>query len=323
MSIKTRKIAIVGAGHVGSHCGFSLVTQGVCDELLMIDIDEAKAYSQALDLADAVAYLPHHVKIKSANLLECSDCDMIVISAGPLPKENQTRLDTLSSTIEVIDTIIPPIIESGFDGIFIVISNPVDVVANYIHKVSGFDKRKVIGTGTCLDSSRLRRLISSEIDIAQHSIQAYSMGEHGDSQMVPWSHVYVGCKPLLSLIAENPDTYGRLDLKALVERTARSGWDVLLGKGSTEFGIGTTLAEVVKTIYHDEQKVIPVSTLLQGEYNQQDVYASVPAIVGKEGVQSIIEINLTPDEVEQFNQSCTILKDYNKKSFEYSKLIFK
>ncbi|WP_413840470.1 L-lactate dehydrogenase [Clostridioides sp. ZZV14-6044] len=310
LSIKPRKVSIIGTGHVGSHCGFSLVTQGVCDELLMIDIDESKAKSQALDLSDAVSYLKHATKIKSGNLDDCKDSDIIVISAGPLPEKNQTRLDTLESTINVVKTIVKPIVESGFDGIFIVISNPVDIITDYIWKVSGFSKNKVLGTGTALDSSRLRRLLSEETNLPQQSIQAYSMGEHGDSQIVPWSHVSIGGKPLFDIMKENSSTYGKLNLDELTEKTARAGWDVLYGKGSTEFGIGTALTEIVKAIFHNERKILPVSTLLDGQYGQKDVFAGVPAIIGINGVESIVEINLTDDEQKKFNKSCTILKEY-------------
>lgn len=314
MEIKTRKIVIVGAGHVGSHCAFALATQGVCDEIIMVDVDEEKANSQAVDISDAVAYLPHHIEVRYGNLEDCSDADIVVISAGPLPMKNQSRLDTLESTLKVINTIVDPIVKSGFDGIFVSISNPCDIIAHYIWEKTGFPKNRVIGTGTALDSSRLRRILASEIGIDQKSIQAYSMGEHGDSQMVPWSHVYIGGKPIFDLIKEKPDTYGKLDLIDIVKRTAYAGWVVLNGKGSTEFGIGTALTEVVKTILHDEKKILPCSTLLEGEYGQENIFASVPVILGKNGVEEVIEINLTEQEQEEFNNTCIILKDYIEKA---------
>lgn len=314
MAIKTRKVVIVGAGHVGSHCAFALATQGVCDEIIMVDIDEEKANSQAVDVTDAVAYLPHHVEARKGTLEDCKDADIVVISAGPLPMKDQTRLDTLGATLEVINTIIDPIVKSGFSGIIVSISNPCDVIAHYILKKTGFPKNKVIGTGTALDSSRLRRILASEIGIDQKSIQAYSMGEHGDSQMVPWSHVSIGGKPLADLIKEKPNTYGKLDLQDIVKRTAYAGWVVLNGKGSTEFGIGTALTEVVKTILHDEKKILPCSTLLDGEYGQEDVFASVPAVLGKDGVEEVIEINLTQQEQKEFQHTCGILKDYIEKA---------
>jgi L-lactate dehydrogenase len=313
MGIKTRKVVIVGAGHVGSHCAFALATQGVCDEIIMVDIDQAKANSQAIDITDAVAYLPHHVEARQGSFQECKDADIVVISAGPLPMKDQTRLDTLGTTVKIVNTIIDPIVKSGFNGIIVSISNPCDVIAHYIWKRTGFPKNRVLGTGTALDSSRLRRILSSEIGIDQKSIQGYSMGEHGDSQMVPWSHVSIGGKKIFDLIKEKPDTYGKLDLPDIVKRTADAGWVVLNGKGSTEFGIGTALTEVVKTIFHDEKKILPCSVLLEGEYRQEAVFASVPVILGKDGVEGIVEINLTEQEQLLFNHTCGILKDYIEK----------
>lgn len=314
MGIKTRKVVIVGAGHVGSHCAFALATQGVCDEIVIVDIDEAKANSQAVDVTDAVVYLPHHVEARQGNLEDASDADIVVVCAGPLPMKNQTRLDTLGATVKIVNTIIDPIVKSGFDGIILSISNPCDVIAHYIWKKTGFPKNRVIGTGTALDSSRLRRILGSEIGIDQKSIQGYSMGEHGDSQMVPWSHVSIGGKPLFDLMKEKPDTYGKLDLPDLVKRTAYAGWVVLNGKGSTEFGIGTALTELAKAIFHNEKRILPCSALLEGEYGQNNVYASVPAIIGKDGVEEVIEINLTEKEQEEFKHTCGILKDYIEKA---------
>ncbi|NJI80242.1 L-lactate dehydrogenase [Clostridioides difficile] len=315
MAIKPRKISIVGSGHVGSHCGFSLITQGVCDELFMIDIDEAKAKAQALDLADAVSYLPHKVSIDKGIFDDCQDSDIVVISVadsseGPLRRQNTTRLDLLRPTIGMIKSIVEPIINSGFDGIFIVISNPVDVVTNYIWEKSGFPKNKVIGTGTALDSTRLRRLLSEETGIAQQSIQAYSMGEHGDSQMVPWSHVSIGGKPLLDMIKDNPTTYGELDLPSIVEKNKKTGISIINGKDCTEFGIGTALVEIVKAILHNEKKILPVSTLLEGQYNETNVFAGVPCVIGKDGIEEIIEINLTEDEQNEFSKSCSVLREH-------------
>ena len=314
MGIKTRKIVIIGAGHVGSHCAFSLAIQGVCDEIIMVDIDEAKAKAHAIDLSDAVAYLPHHVISRMGTLEDCEDADIIVLSAGVPPSSTKTRLDFLGGTLKIVDSILDSIIKSNFDGIFIVISNPVDVIAHYIWEKSGLPKNRVFGTGTTLDSARLRRVLSDETGIDQKSIQAYSMGEHGDSQMIPWSHVYLGGKPLLELIKEKPETYGKLDLDDLTYRTANAAYEIIKGKGCTEFGIGAGLAEIVKTIFHDEKKILPASTLLEGQYGQSGVFASVPVILGKDGIEEIVELNLTEEEQEKFNNSCSVLKEYIEKA---------
>lgn len=314
MSIKTRKIVIVGSGNVGSHCAFSLAIQGICDEIVMIDKIEKKANAEAVDLSDTVSYLPHYVKSKKGTFKDCEDADIVVVSLGIPPEDNKSRLDYLEDTIKEVNTIIDPILESGFNGIFIVISNPVDVIAHYIWKKTGFPRNKVFGTGTTLDSSRLRRILSDETGIDQKSIQAYCMGEHGDSQMVPWSHVYFGGKPLFDLMKEKPETYGKLNLDELTNRTANAAYEIIAGKGCTEFGIGVGLSEIVKAILHDEKRILPASTLLEGQYGEENVFASVPVILGKNGVEEVVEINLTEKEKSQFNHTCGVLKEYIEKA---------
>lgn len=314
MSIKRRKVVIVGTGNVGSHCAFSLAIQGVCDEIVFIDKNEIKANAEAVDLSDTISYLPHYVESRKGLFNDCSDADIIVVSLGVPPAPNKSRLDFLEGTIKEVDTIIDPILDSGFNGIFIVISNPVDVVSHYILEKTKFPKNKVFGTGTTLDSSRLRRILSKETGIDPKSIQAYSMGEHGDSQMVPWSHVYLGGKPILDLIKEKPDTFGKLDLEDITKRAAFAAYEIIAGKGCTEFGIGVGLTEIVKTILHNERKILPATTLLEGEYGQTNVFASVPVVMTKDGIEEIIEINLTKEEKEQFNNSCKIIKSYIEKA---------
>ncbi|NAS18746.1 L-lactate dehydrogenase [Clostridium butyricum] len=316
MSIKTRKVVIVGSGNVGSHCAFSLAVQGVCDEIIMIDKIEKKANAEAVDLSDTVSYLPHYVTSRKGTFEDCSDADIIVVSLGVPPEPNKSRLDFLEGTIREVDTIIDPIMKSGFDGIIVVISNPVDVVANYILEKTKLPKNRVFGTGTTLDSSRLRRILSHETGIDAKSIQGYTMGEHGDSQMVPWSHVSLGGKPIFDLIKEKPKTFGNLDLDDIEKKAAFAAYEIIAGKGCTEFGIGVGLTEIVKTILHNERKILPATTLLNGEYGQTDVFASVPVIMSKDGIEEIIEINLTNNEKEKFNNSCNIIRSYIEKSKE-------
>ncbi|XOQ43225.1 MAG: L-lactate dehydrogenase [Clostridium sp.] len=312
--MKTRKIVIIGAGHVGSHCGFSLITQGVCDELVYIDKDNDKAVSQAIDLADATVYLPHHVNVRAGGYDELADADIAVMAAGPLPDKNQTRMDTLGATIKEMKTIVGPMKDSGFSGILISISNPADVIAHYLQVRTGLPAKHVISTSTTLDSARLRRVLSERTGLDQKSIHAYVMGEHGESQMVPWSNASIAGVPLLELMKKYPETYGKLNLTEIAEEARKGGWVILYGKGSTEFGIGTALTEIVKTIFHNEQKILPVSCLLEGQYGQKDVYASVPAVLGADGVERIVEIDMTPEELKKFADSCETMR----KNFELS-----
>ena len=304
MSISNRKVVIVGAGHVGSHVGYALISQSLADEIVYIDSDRAKAVAQALDLTDATNYLPVRTKVTAGDYSDAADAQIMIIAAGPLPSGNQTRMDTLGQTIEILKEVTASIKKSGFDGIIVNISNPADVITHYIQHLLNWAPERIFSTSTTLDSARLRRAIAQETGIDQKSITAYALGEHGESQMVAWSAVTIAGKPLSQWRDEYPDTFGKLDLDALADAGREGGWTILRGKGCTEFGIGASAAEVVRAIFYNENRVLSVSVLLDGQYGQHDVYASVPAIVGRDGIAHIIELHLTPEEQEKFDVSC-------------------
>lgn len=319
MKITTRKVAIVGCGFVGASTAFSLVTQGVCDEVLLIDINKERAYGEVLDLQDSIEYLNRNVKVKMADYADCGDVDIIVITAGAPPKQGQSRLDTLELTGRICKAIVDPIMASGFDGIFLVISNPVDMIAHYVQILSGLPKNQVIGTGTALDSSRLKNIIGQLVNVDPRSVHAYSMGEHGDSQMVPWSTVTVAGKPFYDVIADNKDLVGDVDLDELVEKTRQQGWEIFTRKGTTYYGIATTAAGVIKAILNDENRIIPVSTLLEGEYGEKNVYAGVPTILNRTGAADVLEIHMTPGELARFKESTKVIRENTQKLLDIMK----
>ncbi len=310
MKIKTSKVAVVGCGLVGSSTAFSLVTQGVCDEILMIDINEERALGEVLDLRDTIKYLDRNVKVRTASYADCSDVDIIVITAGAPPQKGQTRLDTLEVSAKIVKTIVDPVMASGFDGIFIVVSNPVDIIAHYVYKLSGLPKNQVIGTGSSLDTSRLQNFIAELVNVDPRSVYAYSMGEHGDSQMVPWSTVTVAGKSFNDIIQDNKDLVGDVDLDEIVKKTTREGWEIYNRKGTTYYGIATACAGIIKAILYDENRIIPVSTLLEGEYGENGVFAGVPTILNRTGAADILEIHMTDEELNKFHQSVEILREY-------------
>lgn len=311
MELQKRKIVIVGAGHVGSHAGYALISQGLCEEIVYIDVDTKKAAAQALDLFDATVYLPKRCLVRAGNYTDAKDADLLIVAAGPLPdmSKGQTRMDTLRETIVIIKDVVENIRTSGFEGIILNISNPADVVTHYIQNALDYPVQKIFSTSTTLDSARLRRAISEAIGVDQKSILAYALGEHGESQMAAWSAVTIGGKPLSQLQKEQPETYGALDLKAIAAEGKAGGWHILAGKGSTEFGIGAAIAEVVRAVFGDENRILPISTLLTGQYGETDVYASVPSILNRHGVAEVIELALTKEELEEFHKSCQTMKD--------------
>lgn len=317
MIIKKSKIAVIGCGLVGSSTAFSLVTQGVCDEILMIDINEERALGEVLDLRDSIKYLDRNVKVKTASYADCGDVDIIIITAGEPPKAGQTRLDTLESSCKIVKSIIDPVMKSGFDGIFIVVSNPVDMVTHYVYERSGLPKNQVIGTGTALDTSRLQNYIAEMVNVDPRSVYAYSMGEHGDSQMVPWSTVTIAGKPFYDVIQDNKELVGEVNLDEIVQKTIKEGWEIYNKKGTTYYGIASACVGIIKAILYDENRIIPVSTLLEGEYGQNGVFAGVPVILNRKGAADVLEIHMTEEELKKFQRSVALITDYTNRIIKY------
>ena len=313
MSLKKSKIAIVGTGLVGSSTAFSLMTQGVCDEILMIDINKERALGEVMDLNHCIEYLNRNTKVTTGNYEDCGDVDIVVITAGAPPKPGQTRLDTLELSARIAESIVNPIMDSGFKGHFIVISNPVDVIAYHVYNISGLPKSHIIGTGTSVDSARLKDFIGELLNVDPRSVQGYSMGERGDSQMVPWSHVTVGGKSFYEILRDNKDRVGNVDLDKLVLETAKAGWEVYNRKGTTYYGIATAAVGIIKAIINDENKIMPVSTFLEGEYGERDVFCGVPAVLNADGVKEVVEIHMTNTELDKFKKSVILIREYIKK----------
>ncbi|MBN1060102.1 L-lactate dehydrogenase [Clostridium botulinum] len=313
MPLNKSKIAIIGAGFVGSTTAFNLITQGVCDEILMIDINKERAYGEVMDLNHCIEYLNRNTKVVTGEYKDCKDVDIVVITAGPPPKPGQSRLDTLELSAKITESIVNPIMESGFNGYFIIVSNPVDIIAHYVYKISGLPKNHIIGTGTSVDSARLKNFIGELLNVDPRSVQGYSMGEHGDSQMVPWSHVTVGGKSFYAILEDNKDLTREVDLDKLVLDTSRAGWEVYERKGTTYYAIAAATVAIIKSIMHNENKIIPVSTLLEGEYGEKDVFCGVPAILNRDGVKDVVEIHMIADEMIKFKNSLNIIRKYTDK----------
>ena len=200
-----------------------------------------------------------------------------------------------------------------FDGHFIIISNPVDIMAYYVYKLSGLPKNQVIGTGTSLDSARLKNFIADLVHVDPRSVYAYTMGEHGDSQMVPWSCVTIGGKPFYDVIQDNKELVGDVDLDELVQETVRAGWEILSRKGPTYYRIATSTVGIIKAILNDENKIIPVSTLLEGEYGEEGIFCGVPVILNRSGVADVLEIHMQEDEKARFKKSANVIREYIQK----------
>ena len=314
--MKNTKIVILGAGHVGTHCALSLMFRGLVQEIVLIDIDEEKAKSQALDLDDMQACLPAKTIIRAGSYKDLDDAKILVNAIGRSRREGETRLDMFGDSMERLKDIIPKIKNTKFQGILISITNPADVVGECLRKELGMDRFRCFSTGTSLDSLRIKRILEEKTGYHRNSIEAFCMGEHGDSQIVPLSHVTIGGKPFTKMQKEQEDTLGEITISQLQDEVRQAGMTVIIGKKSTEFGIGVALSEIVKSILHDEKRIWPLSVHLEGEYEQKDVAAGVPVVIGANGIEEIIELELTKEEEDQFSHSCDVIRGYLKKAEE-------
>ena len=301
------KIVIIGTGMVGMSYAYSMVNQGICEELVLIDRDEKRAEGEAIDLNHSLSFAPRKMNIYAGDYSDCKDAYLICITAGAIMKtEGETRLDLLHKNTEIMKSIVSKIKKSGFNGIILVATNPVDIMTYVCWKLSGYDKSKVIGSGTTLDTARLKYTLGEKLDVSPKHIHAYVIGEHGDSQFIPWSHASCGVKPV-SEIESSKDTYINLDK---VEDEVRNiAYKILECKKSTYYAIGMTLAKITKSILENENSILTVSSYLTGEYGHEDVYVAIPSIVNKDGVREIINLKLSSDEKEKLDKSIEIIKE--------------
>ena len=305
-----RKVVLVGTGMVGMSFAYAALNQNACDELVLIDINKERAIGEAMDLNHGLAFSRTAMKIYAGEYKDCGDADIVVICAGVNQKEGETRLDLLSRNAKVFESIINPVLESGFNGIFLVATNPVDIMTRITYDMSGFDACKVIGTGTTLDTARLRFSLGEYFGIDPRNVHAYVIGEHRDTEFVPWSQAMIGTKPVETVVSEFGDRFKREEMDAISERVKNAAYEIIEAKQSTYYGIGMSLVRIVKAILKDESSILTLSAYLDGQYGQRDVYAGVPVVVGREGIKGHLELHLTPEEEKKFAASCETLRQF-------------
>ena len=303
-----KKIVLVGTGMVGMSFAYAALNQNLCDELVLCDINEKRAKGEAQDLNHGLAFSKTSMKIYAGNYSDCKDADIVVICAGVGQKPGETRLQLLQRNLEIFKTIVNPIIDSGFDGIFVVATNPVDIMARITRKLSGFPNNKVIGTGTTLDSARMRYLMGKYFRIDPRNIHGYVIGEHGDSEFVPWSQVTIGPKPIRDELMDNPD-YKMSDLEKIEENVRHAAYEIIEAKGATYYGIGMAICRVARAILQDENSILTVSARLCGAYGLDKVYVGNPCVVNKDGAVRRIELTLMNNEMKKFKESCGMLDE--------------
>ncbi|WP_160687031.1 L-lactate dehydrogenase [Clostridium sp. C2-6-12] len=313
MAIGRSKVVVVGTGAVGAAVAFDMVMNHVCDDLVLIDINKEKAWAEATDLQHSLGYSGNKMKVKAGEYSDCTDADIVVIAAALPYITGQTRLDMIEKAAGIMKSIVPAIMESGFSGIFVVITNPVDVMSYYVQKLSGLPASKVIGTGTALDSARLKYHLADTMNVDPQSVHALCMGEHGDSQIIPWSQITVGGKKFLDIIKDNKSRLQSFDINSVSEDIKMIAYRIVNAKGATTFGIAATTVQIIKAVLRDENKVIPVSAMLNGEYGENGIYIGVPAVLNSQGVKELVEYHLADDEMDELKKSIDIIKTYNEK----------
>ncbi len=311
----TKKIAIVGTGFVGMSFAYALLCDGACDEMVLIDINREKALGEAMDLNHGLAFAKTNMKITAGDYGDCADADIVVICAGVSQKPGEDRISLLQRNRAVFESIVAPVLESGFDGIFLVATNPVDIMTRVVHRLSGFPSRKVIGSGTTLDTARLRYLLGEYFTVDPKNVHAYVIGEHGDSEMTPWSQALVGTKPIREILAGQPEKYTAAALDEIAENVTKAAYKIIQAKSATYYGIGLALVRIVKAIFGGENSILTVSVRLDGEYGVHDVFAGVPCILGREGVREVLTLELEKEELAKFQASCDLLDSIWKDSF--------
>lgn len=308
MKTDNRKIALIGTGMVGMSYAYALLNQNVCDELVLIDINKERAMGEAMDLNHGLAFSASNMKIYAGTYNNCTDADIAVICAGVAQKPGESRLDLLRKNAKVFQSIIEPITASGFNGIFLVATNPVDIMTKITCTLSGFNPRRVLGTGTALDTARLRYLTGQYLKVDPRNVHAYVMGEHGDTEFVPWSQAMIATKSILELCkdSENPECFQ--DLEMISEEVRTAAYKIIEAKNATYYGIGMALTRITKAILGNEHSILTVSAMLRGEYGQFNVFTGVPCIINQNGIQKVLLLSLSDEEMKQFDTSCQVLK---------------
>lgn len=288
------KIGIIGVGHVGADVAYTLCREKLASHLVLIDPLTEKTYAEKLEIEDSLVPWDYSVKIETQNYDSLKDAEIVVISVGSQSIDNENRNSELNDNVASIKESIPKVVQSGFSGIFIVISNPCDVITRLVQEVSGFPTHRVIGTGTLLDTSRMKRVVANYFSVAPQEVTGYVLGEHGESQFIPWSLVKVEERFILKEeLLTSPEQ------EELKEKTRLGGWEVHSGKGWTSYGIASMCARLIQAIQLDEGRVYPVSV-----YDEQEkLYLGYPAKIGKMGIVKRLSLELTAEESEKYHQS--------------------
>ena len=303
------RVVIIGAGRVGSHCAMSLIPGRLADEVVLIDANQAQAEAQAADLADFACGMGSGTRVRAGSYADCDAAMFVLVTAGRGRRPGESRLELLKDTLGVLEDIAGKLSQTRFDGVLVCVTNPVDIATEYLLHSLGLPPSQVIGTGTSLDTIRLKRLLSARTGVDAAQIQGFCMGEHGDSSFVAWSHVSVGGVDLGELSDGHSAAIPDVDLRIVEDRVHDAGAYIISGKGCTEFGVGSVVTDVIMSVSRDERRILPLSVHLDGQYGEFGICAGTPCVVSGKGIEQVLEVGLTGHERQLMGRSCAIIRD--------------
>lgn len=301
------KVSIIGAGAVGSSLAYAALMRGVARHIVLQDINEAKVRAEALDLAHGSQFIPEAVIRGSADVAVTENSDIVVVTAGAKQKPGQTRMDLAETTVRLMEKVIPPLVERSPEAVFLMVTNPVDVTTHAALRISGLPPERVIGSGTVLDSARLRQLIAEECNVAVSNVHAYVCGEHGDTEIPLWLSASIGGVPLLDW-ERTTGQLGQQKRDEIAHRVVHAAYEVIEGKGATNYAIGLAGTRILSAILRDEHAVLPVSRELDGWYGMSGLCMSVPTMISRSGAGRQLELPVSDDELAALRSSAEAIK---------------
>lgn len=311
--MKTNKISIIGSGFVGSTTAFAIMDAGLVSDIVLVDINRDKSEAEAMDLTHGAAFVKT-VNITAGILEDTVGSDLIIITAGIGPKPGESRLDILNKNIPIFKDIVPKLAQFSPEAIFLVVSNPVDILTYITYKFSGFPSHRVIGSGTVLDTSRFKSILSKQFSIDARNIHAYIIGEHGDSEIAAWSTIKIAGMSIDEYCKIDKLDYNEEFKTFITDEVKHAAYEIINRKGYTNYAVALAVRRITEAILGDEQSILTVSGLQNGESSLNDVYIAMPCIVGRNGIRKILPIPLSEDEFKKLNDSANLLKEIIKNS---------
>ncbi len=314
MKMSRSKVSIIGCGNVGMRYAYALMISGVAREIVIVDLDRKRLEGEVMDLSHGAPY-SSPVDIIAGDYKDIKDSDLVVITAGLKQKPDQTRIDLVKDNLELFKKIIPEIYKHAPSAIYMVVTNPIDVLSYATYKISGKPSNEVIGSGTVLDSARFRFLLGKHCDVDPRNIHAYILGEHGDTEFAVWSKIMVGgslLKNYCAVCTREPKDKCGLELKNIFKEVKESAYKIIERKGETSYGIGLAMVRITKAILKDENAILPVSVLVENYFGVNDVYLGLPAVLNKSGVKSVLKLDLSDEEQLEFKNSSNAIKNIIK-----------